>query len=43
MVRCTECDAEWPSPAYADTCAENDRAEQYDRDHGHLFHSNREV
>lgn len=43
MTTCAECGRPWPSVDYAETCAENDRAERYDRDHGHLLHLNREA
>jgi hypothetical protein len=41
MYTCESCTAEYPSYLAALDCAEQDRAESYDRSHGRLFGINR--
>lgn len=39
VYRCT-CGKTWPSPIYAEDCADQDDIEADDREHGRLYRSN---
>lgn len=43
MYPCAWCGGEYPSRLTAADCEDQDRAEQYDREHGRFFGINRET